>query len=230
LALAGPIADCRRCGRLVRWREDVALAPPPRHAGQTYWARAVPGTGDPAARLLVLGLAPGAHGANRTGRPFSGDGAGGILFAAMQRHGFASGDQLRGVWLTNAVKCAPPANRPTPQERDTCAAWLDREAAALRPRVVVALGVFSWDVAVRRWAAGVHPRPPFAHLAEAAAGAVTILGSYHPSRQNTNTGRLTLDGLAEVFARARVLLSADDVAHVTTAAGDALAVEVLQQR
>ena len=230
LALAGPIAGCRRCERLVRWRAAVAAAPPPRHAGERYWAKAVPGTGDPRARLLVLGLAPGAHGANRTGRPFSGDGAGGILFDALGRHGFAVGRDLRDVWLTNAVKCAPPQNRPTPAERDACAPWLDAEVRALRPRVVVALGAFAWQVATGRWAAVARPRPRFGHLAEVAAGGVTVLGSYHPSRQNTNTGRLTVEGLAAVFARARDLLSADHVADVTAPAGDADAVKVLQQR
>jgi len=212
--LRARVVACACCPRLVAHRTQVASTPPRRHAGTGYWAKPVPGIGDPAARLLVVGLAPGAHGANRTGLPFHGDGSGAALFRALCEAGFASQPapdselRLLGTWVTNAVKCAPPGNSPSPAERRTCAGFLREEVALLPVEVVVALGALAWSAALEV-AAGAppRPRPRFAHLAEAELNGVTVVGSYHPSRQNTNTGRLTLPMLAAVFRRARQLLA-----------------------
>ncbi|MDP8977859.1 MAG: uracil-DNA glycosylase [Actinomycetota bacterium] len=211
------VTDCRRCPRLVQWRERVADEPRPAYAGSSYWCRPVPGFGDPAATLLVCGLAPAAHGANRTGRMFTGDRSGDFLYAALHRAGLASqpvsshrGDGLRltGCWITAAVRCAPPGNRPTPGERDNCAPYLAAELSLLPVQVVLALGGFAWDAALRVLGARVgpiRPRPRFAHGTEARVGEFTVLGSYHVSQQNTFTGRLTAGMLDAVVRRARDL-------------------------
>jgi uracil-DNA glycosylase len=221
-ALEAEVTGCRRCPRLVEWRERVAHEKRAAFADWDYWGRPLPGFGDPAARILVLGLAPAAHGANRTGRIFTGDRSGDWLFAAMHRAGLASrptsvsrddGLRLRGAWVTAAVRCAPPGNRPTPAERDTCLPWTERELTLLaRVRVIVCLGAFAWDAALRvRSALGEpvpRPRPRFGHGAEAAGGRWRLLGCFHPSQQNTFTGKLTESMLDAVFARARALAEA----------------------
>ena len=212
------IIACRACPRLVAWRERVAREKVARFADQTYWARPVPGFGDPNARVVVLGLAPAAHGGNRTGRVFTGDRSGDFLYASLHRTGFANqaesmgpGDGLRltGAFVTAVNRCAPPGNKPTPAERDACLPFLERELAALPSlRVIVALGAFGWDGALRAMAAaghGVRPKPRFGHAAEAEVGTVTLLGCYHPSQQNTFTGTLTAPMIDEVFVRARAL-------------------------
>ncbi|MGH2656175.1 MAG: uracil-DNA glycosylase [Actinomycetota bacterium] len=218
-ALADEVSRCRLCSRLVEWRERAAREPPRRYAGDRYWARPVPGFGDPDARILVVGLAPAAHGGNRTGRIFTGDRSGDWLFASMHRVGLASqptsvhrddGLRLTGAYVAAAVKCAPPGNRPTPAERDTCLPYLARELELLGGvRVLVALGSFAWDAALRVLAVRGHlsprPRPRFGHGAEAAVGPYALLGSYHPSQQNTFTGVLTEAMLDAVFARAATL-------------------------
>jgi uracil-DNA glycosylase family 4 len=215
-ALAEEIAACGACPRLVAWREAAAANPPARFRGERYWARPVPGWGDAAARIVLVGLAPAAHGGNRTGRVFTGDRSGDFLFASLHRAGLASqptstwsgdGLELRGVYVAAAVRCAPPANKPTPEERDRCAPFLHRELALLAgARVIVALGAFGW-VAGLRAAEALHgrlarPQPRFGHAAEAAAGPYTLLGTFHPSQQNTVTGRLTPGMLDAVLARA----------------------------
>jgi uracil-DNA glycosylase family 4 len=215
-ALDAEIAACRACPRLVAWREEVARVRVARFAGETYWGRPVPGFGDPAARILVLGLAPAAHGGNRTGRVFTGDRSGDVLYASLHRADLAriatsthrdDGQELVGCRVAAAVRCAPPANRPTPDERDCCLPFLVREIAALEDlRVIVALGAFGWDAALRAAGALGHvarPRPRFGHAAEASVGPWALLGSYHPSQQNTFTGRLTPAMLDSVLARAR---------------------------
>ena len=218
-ALAEEVVECRRCPRLVEWREAVAANPPRRYRGEDYWGRPLPGFGDPAARLIVLGLAPAANGGNRTGRVFTGDRSGDWLYAAMHRAGLANqarsdhrddGLRLIGAYVTAVNRCPPPANRPTPEERDNCLPYLVRELHLLEnARVIVALGAFAWDGALRALrAAGdeiPRPRPRFAHGAEVEAGRVTLLGCYHPSQQNTFTGKLTEAMLDAVFARAREL-------------------------
>jgi len=216
-ALTEEISACRACPRLVAWRESVARDKVARFRDETYWSRPVPGFGDPAARILLLGLAPAAHGGNRTGRVFTGDASGDFLFAAMYRAGLASspvsrraddGLELLGTYIAAAVRCAPPANKPTPDERDRCAPYLARELALLADvRVVVALGAFGWDAAVRAIAPDLRPRPRFGHGAEVAIGRVTLLGTYHPSQQNTFTGTLTPSMLDAVLDRARELAS-----------------------
>ena len=214
-AIEAEVVACRACPRLVEWREQVAAEKRAAFRDEVYWGRPVPGFGDPAARIVVVGLAPAAHGGNRTGRVFTGDRSGDFLFAAMHRTGLANqptsvhaGDGLRlhGVWVTASVKCAPPANAPTPAERDACAPFLHRELAALDPAVVVCLGAFGYEAACRAY--GVRPRPRFAHAAEVVLdGGPVLLCSFHPSQQNTFTGRLTADMLAAVFARAVTLAS-----------------------
>ena len=215
------IVQCRRCPRLVEWREEAARNPPARFAGEHYWARPVPGFGDPAARLLIVGLAPAAHGGNRTGRAFTGDRSGDFLFAALNRAGYASqptstapddGLRLTDLYVAAVNRCAPPANRPTPAERDNCLPYLAAEIVALaRLKVIVSLGAFAWNGAIRALAANgdqVRPRPTFGHAAEARVGAYTLLGSFHPSQQNTFTGRLTPGMLDQIFARANYLTAA----------------------
>jgi uracil-DNA glycosylase family 4 len=211
-ALAREIADCRRCPRLVEWREQVAREKRAAFRDWEYWGRPVPGFGDPRARVVLLGLAPAAHGANRTGRMFTGDRSGDFLYAALHATGFANqptsehrddGLELIDCFITAAVRCAPPANKPLPSERDNCRPWLDAELAQLdRARVVVCLGKFAWDVIAPR------PLPTFGHGAEAAAGRYTLLGCFHPSQQNTFTGKLTAPMLEAVLRRARELAGA----------------------
>ena len=218
-AIRDDVVVCRRCPRLVAWRERVAREKAPRFADQAYWGRPVPGFGDPTARVLVLGLAPAAHGGNRTGRIFTGDRSGDFLFASLHRTGFASrptsvsaddGLELDGLYLAAVNRCAPPRNRPTPAERDHCLPFLERELGALtRLRVIVPLGSFAWDGAIRATVDLGHeaprPKPRFGHGAEATVGPYRFVGSYHPSQQNTFTGTLTSDMLDAVFDRARAL-------------------------
>jgi uracil-DNA glycosylase len=212
------VVVCRRCPRLVEWRERVAREKVARFAEWEYWGRPVPGFGDPKARLLILGLAPAAHGGNRTGRIFTGDRSGDFLFASLHRTGFANqptsvsvddGLRVRNAYLAAVNRCAPPANRPTPEERANCLPFLEREIAALpRLRVIVALGQFAWDgslLALRTSGHVVRPKPRFGHLAEALVGPYSLLGCFHPSQQNTFTGKLTPAMLDRVFERAREL-------------------------
>lgn len=215
-SLGESVAACVRCPRLVSWRVAAATDPPKRFRGQDYWARGVPGFGDPAARVLVVGLAPAAHGANRTGRMFTGDRSGDWLYAAMHRAGLANqpisvarddGLELRDAWVSAVVRCAPPDNKPLPVERDACLGFLARELELLGElRVIVALGAFAWDGALRALAMrGLQvprPKPRFGHGAEVEIGELTMIGSYHPSQQNTFTGRLTEEMLDEAFGRA----------------------------
>lgn len=214
IALEGDVVGCRACERLVRWREEIAREKRAAFRDQTYWGRPVPGFGDPGARIMVLGLAPAAHGANRTGRVFTGDRSGDWLFRAMFRAGLANqpeavavddGLRLSGAWVTAAVKCAPPDNKPTPQERDLCRPFLQRELDLLTDvSVIVCLGSFGFQAAVRHF--DVRPRPRFGHAVEVESGAgPTLLCSFHPSQQNTFTGRLTEEMLDSVFARAVTL-------------------------
>ena len=216
--LTSDITGCRRCARLVRCREAAAAAVPKRFTGQTYWARPVPGFGDPRARLLVVGLAPAANGANRTGRVFTGDRSGDWLYAALHRAGFANqpgstapGDGLRltDAYVSTVVRCAPPDNKPTPAERDRCLELFVRELELLpRVRAVVALGAFVWDGvlrALRTLGHAMKPRPAFGHGAAARVGPYALFGSYHVSQQNTFTGRLTEPMLDAVFAAARAV-------------------------
>jgi uracil-DNA glycosylase len=221
-ALEREIVSCRKCPRLVAWREEVARVKRASFADETYWGRPLPGFGDPAASMIVLGLAPAAHGGNRTGRVFTGDRSGDWLFAALHRAGYANqptsgrrddGLALRDAWIVAAVRCAPPANKPTTIERDTCLPYAVRELELLQSgRVVVCLGAFAWDAALRILAALGHerirPRPRFGHGAEAVSGRYTLLGCFHPSQQNTFTGRLTADMLDAIFTRARELSAA----------------------
>jgi uracil-DNA glycosylase family 4 len=219
-ALNDAVISCRRCPRLVEWRERVAREKRAAFRDEEYWGRPMQGFGDPAARILVLGLAPAAHGGNRTGRIFTGDRSGDFLFASMHRAALANqalsvsrddGLELRGAYVVAAVRCAPPANKPTPQERDNCADWLEREVALLEGlRVVVCLGGFAWESALRlRAALGgdpiPKPRPKFGHLAELPGAPWTLLGCFHPSQQNTFTGRLTAPMMDGVFERAKQL-------------------------
>ena len=218
-AINAEIVVCRRCPRLVAWREQVAREKVARFRDETYWGRPVPGFGDADARILVVGLAPAAHGGNRTGRVFTGDASGDFLFAAMHAVGLANqptgrwaddGLALRDAYIAAAVRCAPPANKPAPAERDNCASYLARELTALdRVRVLVPLGAFGWEAAFRAIAdaTGVdaRPRPKFGHGAVARVGRFAVIGSYHPSQQNTFTGRLTQPMLVDVLRRAQDL-------------------------
>ena len=217
-AVRRDIVTCRACPRLVEWRERVGREKAPRFADQEYWGRPVPGFGDPAARIAVVGLAPAAHGGNRTGRIFTGDRSGDFLYAALHRTGLSSrpqsvsrddGLQLRGVYLTSVNRCAPPGNRPTPEERDTCLPYLVRELRFLEEvRASVALGAFAWDGVLRAFSTldhRVRPRPAFGHGAEVVIGPYTLLGCFHPSQQNTFTGKLTPSMLDAVLARARAV-------------------------
>ncbi len=209
-------ATCRTCPRLVAWRELVAAEKRASFRHEDYWGRPVPGFGDPAAALLVVGLAPAAHGGNRTGRVFTGDRSGDWVYRALWRAGFANqptsvsaGDGLRltGAWVAAVVRCAPPANKPTPEERDRCLPYLVRELALLTEvRVLVALGQFAYDALCRLFA--VRPRPRFGHGVEVAVSeGRTLLCSYHPSQQNTFTGTLTEPAFDAIFARARQLVT-----------------------
>ncbi|MCB0967843.1 MAG: uracil-DNA glycosylase [Ilumatobacter sp.] len=208
------VVGCRACPRLVEWREQVAVEKRAAYRDEEYWGRPIPGFGDGRARIVVLGLAPAAHGANRTGRVFTGDRSGDWLFRSMHHAGLANqptsvsaddGLALDDAWVTAAVKCAPPANKPTPDERDACAPFLEREFALLRrARVVVCLGGFGYDAACRHF--GVRPRPKFGHGVEVPIdGGPTLLCSFHPSQQNTFTKRLTEPMLDAIFARAVAL-------------------------
>ena len=214
------ISVCRACPRLVRWREEAAREKRASYAGETYWGRPVPGWGDPHPRILVVGLAPAAHGANRTGRIFTGDRSGDWLFAALYRVGLANqptstrvgdGLQVRGTRIASAVRCAPPQNRPLPEERDACAPWLDREVALTLPGLsaVVCLGALGWTAALGSLARlGLpvpSPRPRFGHGVEVPLGGLTVLGCFHPSPHNTFTGRLTEEMFDAVFRRAAEL-------------------------
>jgi len=208
------VVRCRRCPRLVEWRERVAREKRAAYVGEEYWGRPLPGFGDPQARVYVLGLAPAAHGGNRTGRIFTGDRSGDFLFAALHRAGFASqptserrgdGLELRDAFIAAAVRCAPPANRPLTSERENCLPYAAEELAVLpSARVVLCLGGFAWDAAARL--VELHPRPRFGHGAEARApDGRALLGCFHPSQQNTFTGRLTPTMMDDVLRRAREL-------------------------
>ena len=217
--LTAEIVSCRRCPRLVAWREQVAREKVARFRDETYWGRPVPGFGDPGARILIVGLAPAAHGGNRTGRVFTGDASGDFLFAAMHAVGLANQPtgrraddrlSLLGAYIAAAVRCAPPANKPTPEERARCQPFLVRELGLLADvRVLVALGAIAWESCFRVIAAltgeDTRPRPKFGHGAVARAGGYTVLGSYHPSQQNTFTGKLTQPMLRATLERGRVL-------------------------
>jgi uracil-DNA glycosylase family 4 len=217
--LESEIIRCRACPRLVAWREEVARVKRAAFADQEYWGRPIPGFGDPDATVLVLGLAPAAHGGNRTGRIFTGDRSGDWLFGSLHRVGIANqaesvsrddGLRLDGCWIAAAVRCAPPANRPTPTERDTCLPYAVHELELLPAvRVVVCLGSFAWDAALRVLVAAgetlPRPRPKFGHGAEASVGDRVLLGCYHPSQQNTFTGKLTRPMIDAVMRRAREL-------------------------
>jgi uracil-DNA glycosylase family 4 len=215
--LEGEVVECRRCPRLVAWREEVASVKRASFASEEYWGRPLPGFGDPSARVVILGLAPAAHGGNRTGRIFTGDRSGDWLFAALWRAGYANqpesvsrddGLRLTDCFVTASVRCAPPANRPLPSERDNCLPYFSAELRLLeRARVIVCLGGFAWDAALRVLGP-VRPRPKFAHGALLELGNYVMLGCYHVSQQNTFTGKLTEPMLDDVFTRARELAHA----------------------
>jgi uracil-DNA glycosylase family 4 len=238
-ALDREIVACRACPRLVEWREQVAAEKRASFRADTYWGRAVPGFGDPHARVLVAGLAPAAHGANRTGRVFTGDRSGDFLYASLFRTGFANqptsvtaddGLELRDLYITAAVRCAPPANKPTPDERDRCLPFMARELDLLSSvQVIVVLGAFAYEAVGRVLAAAgtplPTPRPKFGHLVEVATARAVVLGCFHPSQQNTFTGKLTEPMIDEVFLRARAI--ADGVpsrpCHTSQATGSSRA-------
>jgi uracil-DNA glycosylase family 4 len=216
-AQAGSLGDverrvtrCRRCPRLVEWRERVAREKRAAFRDEEYWGRPVPGFGDPHAGVFILGLAPAAHGGNRTGRVFTGDRSGDWLFGSLHRTGFANqptsihsddGLRLRGAWIAAAVRCAPPANKPLPVERDNCLPYAAEELELIRPAVIVCLGAYAWDAACRLLS--IRPKPRFGHGVEhRVEGGPELLGTYHPSQQNTFTGKLTEAMLDAVFARA----------------------------
>jgi len=212
--LCHEITECRQCPRLVEWREQVAVEKRKSYRDDDYWGRPVPGFGDPDAAVMVVGLAPAAHGANRTGRVFTGDRSGDFLYSSMYRTGFANqpesialddGLELSDAWVTAAVRCAPPANKPTVEERDRCKPYLERELELLDDvRVFVALGQFGYGVAAGLL--GVTKKPKFGHLVEMTLDdGRSIVCSFHPSQQNTFTGRLTTDMIDDVFVRARQL-------------------------
>ena len=233
LSLRNDIIRCTRCPRLRSHSEHVGRVRKAAHRDESYWAKPVPGFGDPDARLLVLGLAPAAHGANRTGRVFTGDGSGDFLMRAMHRHGFATiptsrhvGDGLRltDAYITAAVRCAPPRNKPTPRELAACLPYLEAELDLLaRVSVVVTLGRIAFDTCLRVLAtrgSAWHPKPAFHHsLVCRSQGALTVIASYHPSRQNTNTGKLTAAMLGSIFRRARRLVDASDRKQAEASAG-----------
>ena len=211
------ICRCEKCPRLAKYRREIAKRPPRRHAGATYWARPVPGFGDPAARIVLVGLAPGAHGSNRTGRMFTGDSSGDFLFPALHRAGLASqpratsrhdGLTLHDCWITAAARCAPPGNKPAPSELEACRPWLERELALLPgTRVLLAIGRIGHEAALRVWGEKLS-KWPFAHGAvHRISGRAALLDSYHVSRQNTNTGRLTVKMFDGILAMAKKLSS-----------------------
>jgi uracil-DNA glycosylase family 4 len=215
-AIRDDVVACVRCPRLVSWRNEAAHEPPARYAGQRYWAKPLPGFGDPNARLIVVGLAPAAHGGNRTGRIFTGDRSGEWLFRALHKAGYANqatsiarddGLKLKDCYVCAIVRCAPPANKPTPEERDNCIGYTVRELQLLRrARAILALGSYAWDGVLRAASElGVHvkPKPRFGHGATAEVGRWTLVGSYHPSQQNTFTGTLTERMLDEAVTKAR---------------------------
>ncbi len=217
-ALNAVVIECRRCPRLVAWREQVAREKVARFRDEPYWGRPVPGFGDPEARILLVGLAPAAHGGNRTGRVFTGDASGDFLWPALFANGLADrpasrraddGLTLFDTYIAAAVRCAPPVNKPTVEERDACAPFLVREIALLTElRVIVALGRYGWDAALRALGSlghEVRPGPRFGHGAEATIGPFVLLGTYHPSQQNTFTGRLTVPMFEDVMARSAAL-------------------------
>lgn len=222
-ALRAAVVVCRACPRLVAWREAVGLRPPARYRGERYWSRPVPGFGDPEARVLLVGLAPAAHGGNRTGRVFTGDASGDFLWAALHAVGLANqpsgrraddGLVLRGAYVAAAVRCAPPGNRPTPQERATCLPYLVREIGLLgKLRVIVPLGAIGWAATLAALdELGLplpRPRPRFGHGVEVGVGPYVVLGSYHVSQQNTFTGRLTGSMFRGILERAKALAGLD---------------------
>jgi uracil-DNA glycosylase len=224
-AVRAEVVVCRKCPRLVEWRERVAREKVARFRDETYWGRPLPSFGDPDARILIVGLAPAAHGGNRTGRIFTGDASGDFLWTALHAAGLSNradsrraddGLELIDVLVAAAVRCAPPANKPTIDERNNCAPYLVRELAILdRVRVIVPLGQYAWDSALRTIGALGHrvpvPRPRFGHGAEATVVPYVLLGSYHPSQQNTFTGKLTAPMLEEVLRRARELATAGSI-------------------
>jgi uracil-DNA glycosylase family 4 len=218
-AIQREVVACRDCPRLVRHREATAEAKTKRFAGEAYWGRAVPSFGDPKARLLVVGLAPAAHGGNRTGRMFTGDRSGDWLYEALHRYGFASapssisrfdGLRLQDAFITAVARCAPPANKPLAEELENCRRYLEGELRILELRVVIALGRIAFDGFLAAWEELGHalrPRPAFAHGSEyAVSSRLRLLASYHPSQQNTFTGRLTRPMFHRVFRRARRIL------------------------
>ncbi len=214
------LVSCRRCQRLVDWREQVATEKRASFANEVYWGKPVPFFGDPGARLVVVGLAPAAHGGNRTGRMFTGDRSGDWLYASMHRTGFANqptsvdandGLVLKNAWVTATVKCAPPANKPTLEERNTCMSdYLERELELLvNKSVIVCLGKFAYDAVASLMS--IRPKPPFGHGVEMQSpDGLTIICSFHPSQQNTFTGKLTEPMLDSVFTRAHQLTSGSD--------------------
>src|SRR5215470_10566607 len=222
-ALNDAIVHCRRCPRLVRWREAVAKKPPLRYRGQSYWARPLPGFGDSKARVFIVGLAPAAHGGNRTGRIFTGDRSGDWLYTTLYKFGFSSlpeslhrddGLKLTDCYIAAAARCAPPGNKPLPVEFDRCRPYLVREIELLKHlRVVIALGKIGFDEFLKAYAQSggtvPKPRPRFGHGSVAQFGRLTLLGSYHPSQQNTFTGKLTHEMFDGVFKRAKGILAED---------------------
>lgn len=218
MTLAGltrELCRCEKCPRLVKHRRACSAKPPRRHAGEAYWARPVPGFGDEGARIVLVGLAPGAHGSNRTGRMFTGDASGDFLYPALFRAGLASqprttgrddGLELRDCWITAAARCAPPGNRPTPGELEACRPWLEKELALLKnARVLLAIGRIGHDAVLRIWGERL-ARWPFAHGAvHRVPGRPVLVDTYHVSRQNTNTGRLTAGMFDEVVRAVRAI-------------------------
>jgi uracil-DNA glycosylase family 4 len=214
-SLEREVVACRRCPRLVAWREEVARVKRAAFRDETYWGRPIPGFGDPGARIVILGLAPAAHGGNRTGRIFTGDRSGDFLFAGLHRAGLANqalsvarddGLELIDAWMLAAVRCAPPANKPTPAERDNCLPWAEREMALLGDvRVVLCLGSFAWDAAFRLRGAVPRPKPRFSHGALVEGAPWAVLGCFHPSQQNTFTGKLTPAMLDDVLGQAKAI-------------------------
>jgi uracil-DNA glycosylase family 4 len=211
------IINCRKCERLVAWREEVARVKRKAYRGQEYWGRAVPGFGDPGARVLVVGLAPGAHGSNRTGRVFTGDASGGFLFPALYRAGFANQPQaasrddgllLKDLYIAAVAHCVPPANKPVPEELDNCQPYLERALQILQPKVIVCLGRIAFERVLRLYSVR-NSAWKFGHGAlyrmDAARG-TWVLCSYHPSQQNTLTGKLTTAMFDEIWAKAKTII------------------------